>query len=448
MSTLTDRLRGIVGAPPPLEAEGPREALGGPDLAATLGGAWHDDGQSFVVERRIGAERQHGCARIGALASHVQRAADDARLVGILTGVPAPAPFVFFDLETTGLSGGAGTHAFLVGCGWFDEDGSFLIRQHLLTRYAVERRMLERVGDEFLRAGAIVSFNGKSFDAPLLDTRYLFHRLEWSGARLPHIDALHPSRRFWRQSAGGFRETCSLSALEQEVLGVERRHDVAGFEIPARYFHFVRSGEAEPLAAVFEHNRLDLLSLAGLFARLLDLVREGPASAGTAWEALALGRTYARAGLEAPACASLERALDLDDGIRTEGVAPGVEALRALALVHRRARRHDDAARCWQRLLEARSCPPSFAREANEALAIHHEHRVRDLNGAKAFALRSLAEGKEVGSGERWNDAVRHRLQRLERKMAAGPPIGRPLFPSWPLPPSCGSRTSGPRTSS
>jgi len=440
VSTLTDRLRGIVRAPQRRDAESPRDRSSS-DLERLLGGAWHDDGRCFIVERRIGAERPHGCAEIGALASHVQRAARDATLVEMLTGgAPAPAPYVFFDLETTGLSGGAGTHAFLVGCGWFDEDGSFAIRQHLLTRYAVERRMLE-----FLNAGAIVSFNGKSFDAPLLDTRYLFHRLEWNGSRLPHIDALHPSRRFWRQSAAGLRESCSLPILEHEVLGVARRHDVAGFEIPARYFHFVRSGDAEPLVAVLEHNRLDLLSLAGLFARLLDLVREGPASVGTAWEALALGRTYARAGLEPSARASLERAVDL---ARTGGVEPGIEALRALALLHRRARRHEEAARCWRQLLEAPACPASFAREANEALAIHHEHRVRDLVGAKTFALRSLTGEGNGKNGEGWNDAVRHRLQRLERKMAAGPPSGRPLFPSWPLPPSCGSRTSAPRTSS
>ena len=86
---------------------------------------------------------------------------------------------LFFDLETTGLSGGAGTYAFLVGCGWFDDDGAFVTRQFLLRGFADERPLLERVADELARAGALVSFNGKSFDAPLLETRYLFHRLEW-----------------------------------------------------------------------------------------------------------------------------------------------------------------------------------------------------------------------------------------------------------------------------
>ena len=104
--------------------------------------------------------------------------------------MPAQLPFVFFDLETTGLNGGAGTHAFLVGCGWFDDDGWFVTEQHLMTRYAGERPMLHAVAAELDRAGALVSFNGKSFDAPMLETRYLFHRLRSPWRPMPHVDLL------------------------------------------------------------------------------------------------------------------------------------------------------------------------------------------------------------------------------------------------------------------
>ena len=160
---------------------------------------------------------------VGDLAAQLSRAAADASLFP--GGASARAPFVFCDLETTGLSGGAGTYAFLVGCGWFDEAGAFVMRQHVLTEYGVERAMLGRVAEEFLRAGAVVSFNGKSFDAPVLETRYLFHRLEWTGARLPHIDVLHPARRFWGTSGAGPRPSCSLIALEEDILGVRRVGD-------------------------------------------------------------------------------------------------------------------------------------------------------------------------------------------------------------------------------
>jgi hypothetical protein len=290
-----------------------------------------------------------------------------------------------------------------VGCAWFEPDGAFLTRQFVLTRFADERALLGVVAGELARAGAIVSFNGKSFDAPVLETRYLFHRLPWPCEQLPHLDVLHPARRFWRDDDV---PTCSLCALERQVLGARRDGDVGGFEIPARYFQFIRSGHTQPLAPVLEHNRLDLLSLAGLTARLLHLVRHGPEAARDARETLALGRVYARAGLDGRARQAFERA------VAATSVGPlRVEALRSLALARRRARQFNEAAACWRALLEVPACPPHVAREAMEALAIHHEHRVRDLATAKAFALRSR------GTRAQASPALEHRLMRLELKI-------------------------------
>src|SRR6266545_7497786 len=141
---------------------------------------------------------RHGRDAIGDVAVRLQAGSEDAALFA--GGAPARPPFVFFDLETTGLSGGAGTYAFLVGCGRFGTDGAFVTRQFVMTRYADERPLLEAVAGELAGAGALVSFNGKSFDAPVFETRYLFHRLKWIAAELPHIDALHPARRFWGTS--------------------------------------------------------------------------------------------------------------------------------------------------------------------------------------------------------------------------------------------------------
>src|SRR5262249_60376645 len=122
----------------------------------------------------------------------------------------AARPFVLFDLETTGLNGGAGTHAFLVGSAWFDEEGGFVTEQHLMTDFSGERSMLGVVAEDFRRAGTLMSFNGKSFDAPMLETRYLFHRLESPCANRPHVDLVHPARRFWGNAESG----CSLGVLE------------------------------------------------------------------------------------------------------------------------------------------------------------------------------------------------------------------------------------------
>jgi hypothetical protein len=201
------------------------------------------------------------------------------------------------------------------------------------------------------------------------------------------------------------------------VLGARRTADVPGFEIPARYFRFVRSGDARPLAAVLEHNRLDLLSLAGLTARLLHLVQAGAAEARDPCEAFALGCIYARAGIEARAREAYECAAN--GGPSPLGAASTavikIAALRSLALASRRARRYDEAAGCWLRLLEVGDCPPQVVRQATEALAIYHEHRVRDLAAAKTFALKSLESGRRPA----WTDAVRYRLARIERKLAS-----------------------------
>jgi uncharacterized protein len=413
---LTDRLRGIIGGshvrqPAPSDA---RPTTTGRDLNA-LGGAWSDD--CFVVERRQEAVSTYGRQTVRMLADRLQDASAEAPMLA--AGAPARPPFMFFDLETTGLSGGAGTYAFLVGCGWFD-DGAFVTRQFLLTRLDAERQLLAAVRAELSRAGALVSFNGKSFDAPLLETRYLFHRLEWIGTRLPHVDVLHPARRFWgrapllSEGAG-----CSLTALEQQVLGARRSGDIPGFEIPARYFQFVRSGDGRPLAAVLDHNRLDLLSLAGLTGRLLELLRTGPESTRTAKEALALGHVYSRSGFESRGRDAYAHAVAACRAPAGAFDAVKVDALRALALASRRARRYEEAADCWQQLLDVRGCPPHVAREATDALAIHHEHRRRDLAAAKMFALRSL----EAGTRPARSDAARHRLARLDRKMGLNAPL-------------------------
>jgi hypothetical protein len=264
-----------------------------------------------------------------------------------------------------------------------------------------------------------VSFNGKSFDAPVLETRYLFHRLEWPGARLPHVDLLHPARRFW----GAPRESssdCSLIALERSVLGASRVGDIAGFEIPSRFFHFLRCGDPLPLEPVLHHNRLDLLSLAALSTRLLHLLKRGPSSTSDPAEAYAVGRTYARSGLDARAIEAFRCAACL-----RPSPALKIDVLRSLALMLRRMRRFDEAADIWCQTIALPGCPGHIAREASQALAVHHEHRVRDLAAAKAFALGTLDDRRPA-----WDRAARHRLSRLEKKIERTANASQPSLPS------------------
>jgi uncharacterized protein YprB with RNaseH-like and TPR domain len=449
---LSSRLRAIVKGGPPKAATTPadgarRELTYEPDtggyeavmdlsrVGAILGGrvAETSFGRCLVIDRRYEADRFHGTVRIG------DCDVDDCAALGVLDpalrgqgtapefqrswtqpadGVRAFPRTVFIDLETTGLSGGAGTLAFLVGCGYFDL-GAFQVRQFLLTSHAAERALLSAVADFFEGSDLIVTYNGKTFDVPVMETRWMFHRLPMPLAEVPHFDMLHPARRLWRSRAGTGGDIedagCRLSTLEQSLFGVRRVGDVPGSEIPGRFFHFLRSGDPRPLEPVLEHNRLDLVSLAAVMARGMQLAREGHRSCRDGAEALALGRVYERAGVLDQADACYTCAVD---GSRPEVQA---EALYRLGLRHRRERRFAEAACAWRAIIaltESRAVRrlarlADVRQFATEALAIHHEHRERDLDGARELALFALQDS----DGQR-AESMRHRLARIDRKIS------------------------------
>ena len=270
MSSLADRLRGVLGTRPGPPKGGsyeddcrsyeddPRgrlQAAHGSDAADILGGEWRESrGRKFlVVDRKYSPGYRHGRVTVADCLPPWAR----FELLGGTKG-----QMLFLDLETTGLAGGAGTYAFLVGCGWFD-GGTFRLRQFFLSDFAAERALLEAVGELAGNLACIVTYNGKTFDLPLLETRFSLQRMPTPFAEIAHVDMLHPARRMWRDE----EVECRLTYLEQALCGHERESDVPGFEIPSRYFQYVRSGDARPLQAVFEHNRLDIVSLAMLTAR-------------------------------------------------------------------------------------------------------------------------------------------------------------------------------------
>ena len=385
----------------------PRSRSASAGSRVVLGGEWRaGDAPYFVVEsrrepRRRTVGRRWGAARAPASAPR-GRAAGRRRI--------APTPFLFFDLETTGLSGGAGTHAFLVGCAWFDEDGAFVTRQFMLVRFADERALLGRCRrarrgrcpgqlqrPELRRAAAR---DALSLPSPRVDRR-----------ALPHLDMLHVARRFWGEAdvhASGPESAVPSARSSGSCSGTSRRGDVPGFEIPARYFQFVRTGDARPLAAVFEHNRLDLLSLAALTAGCF--IWSGGAgrrerSARSAGARPALCARRARAG----------RAREAYERGRP-GPAPST-AVHVDALARSRSRGAavrtiEERPATGGRSSTFRGCPRHVAREASEALAIHHEHRAHDLR------RRGVSAAQPGGWDQAaWNEGGRHRLARIERKI-------------------------------
>jgi uncharacterized protein len=385
-------------------------------------------GDCLVIDRRYESNRWHGDIQIGDCEigsvgplqvldpSLGAGDADDAGESGAAPGDPRKA--VFIDLETTGLSGGAGTLAFLVGCGYFDL-GAFQVRQFLLTSHSAERALLAAVAEFFEDADLIVTYNGKTFDVPVMETRWLFHRLEMPSiggdGGVPHFDMLHPARRLWKNRANdGYEDAgCRLSTLERTLFDVRRVGDVPGFDIPGRFFQFVRSGDPRPLEPVLEHNRIDLVSLAAVTARAARLTQAGHEACRDCAEALALGKIFERAEHFARAEACYRRAAESPES------AIRADALYRLAVRLRRDRRFEDAAGAWRELKEfteprsmRRGLPGELRQVAIEALAIHHEHRARDLAGARELAVSCLEES--AGAAER----VRYRIARLDRKLA------------------------------
>jgi uncharacterized protein len=446
VSSLADRLRGVVkpitrganlhgsseGEPPQGGPSGPPDFRRSPDAADVLGGEWRESrGRRFlVVERKYSPGYRHGRVTLADCLPPWPR----FELLGSVSlehtrlrqANHCGENLLFIDLETTGLAGGAGTYAFLVGCGWFEQGsaspgGCFRTRQFFLTDFGAERALLEAVAELACNLACIVTYNGKTFDLPLLETRFSMQRMPTPFAEIAHVDMLHPARRMWREE----EVECRLAYLEQTLCGHERDSDVPGFEIPSRYFRYVHSGDPRPLEAVFEHNRLDIVSLAMLTARAAQLLEEGPSAAATTREAFGLGRLYERAGLMDDALASYRRASGGGyPGLKTRRYSEAIriEALRASAIALRRLRRYEEAAATWRDLLAVQQCPPAYAREANEALAVHHEHRVRDLETARAFAMQSLT----LQATPARQHAVKHRLARLDRKLGSTPP--------WPAP--------------
>ncbi len=393
---------------------------------ATLGGTPVDDaGSCLQIDRVWTFDRSHGRRRVEScqIDADAPMGLFDPRLAAHEDWWRR---VVFFDIETTGLSGGAGTLAFLAGCAWFDETG-LRVRQFFLNGPAGERALLGALARVFDETTLLVTFNGRTFDVPLMETRWAFHRSPAPTDDLPHFDMLPPSRRLWGQrepDRGEFdaespRVSCSLSSLERAVLDFHRQGDVPGFEIPLRYFDYLRSGDTRLVEGVLDHNRHDLVSLAVLTAHAFWLVREGPEACRDGHECIALGRLYERASDPDRAVRAYEHAIATDRGEARR------HALARLATLRRRAGCYEEAAQAWEAVMVTASPDrrrwSALERRAAEALAIHHEHRARDPHAARRYAqLLGTATGVS-GAVARPTVAadVRHRLARLDRKIEA-----------------------------
>ena len=324
--------------------------------------------------------------------------------------VADPQQWLFLDTETTGLAGGTGTYPFLVGLAWW-EGGGLEVEQLFMREYREERSLLAALAERMAERPVLVTFNGKSFDWPLLDTRFRMTRTIAAPELRAHLDFLHPARNLWRLRLGSVR----LSQLERHVLGWDRGADVASELIPRIYLDFVRGGHAEPLVPVFQHNQMDLLGLAGLSGRILSLLGDEEGTSQDGFDLFAMSRICERRG-------ELKRARKLYEQ-SIVSVLPEETNRAACAALARLAKRGGDLSRAHE-LWENALGNSREGYEAYEQLAIYYEHQVRDPRRALTLtreALDQLCRAKAVGTlagstygrtKARWE----HRMLRLERK--------------------------------
>jgi uncharacterized protein len=366
-----------------------------------LPGAWHDtdEGPCYAVERRYPVTHARGPVHLGSVLHSRPSTLWDAGRASTLHNVDARR-LLFLDTETTGLSGGTGTYVFLVGVAFFSEDGSELVtRQYFLSDVSAERSLLHALNNLFSNFQAVVTFNGKSFDWPLLETRYTYSRLRCVLRDPPHLDMLGPSRRLWKDRL----PSCSLETLESQVLGVRRDFDVPGWRIPSLYFQYLRVGHIGHVLPVFDHNEHDLLTLVALtghVARILDAPDEADLHAA---ECLGLGKLYEDLGRFSDSLRAYERGLQLRPSAEIRDMA-----LRRLSFLYKHLQQRDEAVAIWQRLAEEGTDLMFPYLE----LAKHYEHRAKDYPTAAYYTM--MAQSRAANAVERAE--LEHRLNRVQSK--------------------------------
>jgi uncharacterized protein YprB with RNaseH-like and TPR domain len=391
-------IRRIETRQPPRAAREPIERIVGGEVVDT--GA----GSLLVVRHEYPTGHRHGRVTLDG----VRRAPLDvlARLARLPSPPPDPDRLLFLDTETTGLAGGTGTYAFLVGAGWLEDD-RFVVTQYFMRDLDEEPALLAALAPVVERAEALVTFNGGGFDLPLLETRFVLARRRWPGM-LPHLDLLRPARRVWATSL----EDCRLGTLERRVLGLARESDVPGGLIPTLYFDWLRLRRGAPLARVFAHNRDDVLSLAALLGWFGEALGEAPEIPPAEWAGL--GRLWEPIDVDR-ALVCYRTALDAGlDGEHAHFVR-----LR-LAWWEKRSARWDAARALWE--MAARH--GAFDPRPWEELAKFHEHRRRDFVAAHSVVTAAIDLARAAGAAGRVLDAFGHRLGRIERRLGTTPPLG------------------------
>jgi uncharacterized protein len=310
---------------------------------------------------------------------------------------------LFLDTETTGLAGGTGTFAFMIGLGFFEGDG-FLVHQFFMRDYSEERASLSLLKGLLESFQFLITFNGRVYDIPLLETRFILSRLPSKIKEMPNFDLLYPSRRIWK----GAYDNCRLITLESQLLGMERGDDVPSEWIPYLYFDYLQTGDASKIHRVFYHNQMDILSMVALAGRI-HLTYHDPQAAQPrkGIEHFALGRLFWEHRYPEKAISCFEIALKRCD----ENLS--WEVMRWLSMALKKTGQGEKARSLWEEMVTWPYQKDTFP---YIELAKYHEHRLKDFDRAVAYVEKALEQipphqQKEI-------EMLQHRRLRLEQKRA------------------------------
>ena len=395
-------------SPPPSAGQG---------IEAKVEGRWvtTTHGNCFVSEARYHLRERRGGLALGECFSLPPEALASCGRDGSLADLDLRKA-AFIDTETSGLAGGTGTFVFLIGVGTHEDD-HFVVRQFFMHSPAAERATLAAASTSLDRCTGVVSYNGKAFDLPLINTRFILNRELPRLQQAPHLDLLFPTRRLLRVRLG----SCTLGNVEREALGIVREEaDVPGWLIPSLYRQYLQTGDAGEMGRVFYHNLVDIVSLVTLTAYLCRLF--APDRGRTTLEQISpmdrfsVGRAYEALGWREASEQAYRLALD---GPLPSDVRENV--LGSLALLLKRQERREEAAHLWQQWAEE---APSDPFTPLIELAKHAEWHTKDLSLAKEWTQQALHRLEALPPSPHRSLArsqLQHRLGRLQNKIAKDP---------------------------
>ena len=358
----------------------------------------NEHGKHFQTEKLYDHFKRYGSVDVGSL---IELPHD---LLGAISNGEVesakPEEWAFLDTETTGLAGGSGTYAFLIGVGHITPAG-FRVRQFFMRDYGEESSQLAAVTKFLEPFKVLVTYNGRSFDQPLLETRYRMTRQKPPFARLQHLDLLYGARRLWKLRF----DSCRLVELENQVLGIERQGDLPGEMIPYVYFEYLRTKEAHRVVPILHHNVMDIATLACLTS-IVPWAFHGPSSFGARFqhgtEMLGLARWLRKAGEWEQAAALFRQSIDR--GLKDALLWP---AMWDLAQAEKKVGREAGAVAVFTDLAAS---PNPYRVEAYEELAKYFEHKERN----PSMALEMTRSAMKYGD----TPTLRKREERLSKRAA------------------------------